>query len=98
MPNLDQFWKQGLLWNSVGAWMWALVVFLAVFIGLLALRQIFRSRRRKWLEGGRPLPVALDLTAQLIEKTTPVVHLGCGAVLRHRAVGVPANQPSRASY
>ena len=70
MPKLDQFWKQGLLWNSVGAWTLALGVFLAVFIGLLAVRQIFRSRRRRWLETGRPLPVALDLTAQLIEKTT----------------------------
>jgi small-conductance mechanosensitive channel len=70
MPNLDQFWKQGLLWNSVGAWTTALVVFLAVFIGLLALRQIFRSRRRKWLGSGRPLPVALDLTSLLVEKTT----------------------------
>jgi small-conductance mechanosensitive channel len=70
MPNLDQFWKQALLWNSVGAWTLALAVFLAVFVGLLALRQVFRSRRRRWLEAGRPLPVALDLTAQLIEQTT----------------------------
>ncbi len=70
MPNLDQFWKRELLWNSVGAWAVALAVFLVVFIGLLALRQIGRSRRRKWRESGRPLPVALDLTAQLIEKTT----------------------------
>jgi small-conductance mechanosensitive channel len=70
MPNLDQFWKHGLLWNSVGAWTTALVVFLAVFMGLLVLRQIFRARRRKWLEAGRPLPAALDLTSLLIEKTT----------------------------
>lgn len=72
MPNLDQFWKRALLWNSVGDWTLALIVFLAVFIGLLVLRQIFRARRRRWTEAGRPLPVALDLTAQLIEKTTPL--------------------------
>jgi small-conductance mechanosensitive channel len=70
MPNLDQFWKRGLLWNSVGDWTLALIVFLAVFIGLLALRHIFRVRRRRWLEDRRPLPMALDLTTQLIEKTT----------------------------
>jgi small-conductance mechanosensitive channel len=70
MPNLDQLWKRGLLWNSVGDWTIALIVFLAVFIGLLALRRIFRSRRRRSLAAGRPLPVALDLTAQLIEKTS----------------------------
>ncbi len=70
MPNLDQFWKRALLWNSVGDWTLALTVFLAVFIGLLALRHIFRSRRRRWLEAGRPLPVAVDLTAQLIDKTS----------------------------
>jgi small-conductance mechanosensitive channel len=70
MPNLDQLWKRGLLWNSVGDWTIALIVFLAVFIGLLALRQIFPARRRRWLEAGRPLPVALDLTVQLIERTS----------------------------
>jgi small-conductance mechanosensitive channel len=70
MPNLDQIWNHGLLWNSVGEWAIALGVFLAVFIGLLAFRQILRSRRRKWLESGRSLPLALDLTSQLIEKTT----------------------------
>jgi small-conductance mechanosensitive channel len=68
--NLGQFWKQGLLWNSVGAWTLALGVFVAVFIGLLALRQIFRARRRKWLEAGRPLAAAFDLSSLLIEKTT----------------------------
>jgi small-conductance mechanosensitive channel len=70
MPNLDQLWKRGLLWNSVGDWTIALSVFLAVFIGLLVVRQIFRSRRRRSLAAGRPLPMALDLTAQLIEKTS----------------------------
>jgi small-conductance mechanosensitive channel len=70
MPNLDQFWKRGLLWNSVGDWTIALIVFVAVFFGLLAFRQIFRSRRRRWIEAGRPLPLALDLTTQLIEKTS----------------------------
>ena len=70
MPNLNQVWKQGLLWNSVGDWVIALVVFLAVFIGLLTIRRIFRSRRRRWLESGHALPLALDLTSQLIEKTS----------------------------
>jgi small-conductance mechanosensitive channel len=70
MRNLDQFWKRELLWNSVGAWTIALGIFLALFIGLLAFRRIGRSRRRKWRESGRALPVALDLTSQLIEKTS----------------------------
>src|SRR5580692_1517258 len=70
MPNLDQIWKRELLWNSVGDWSIALLVFLVVFIGLLALRQILRSRRRRWLDAGHPLPVALDLTAHLVDKTS----------------------------
>ncbi len=70
MPNLDQFWKRELLWNSVGEWTLALIVFLAVFMGLLVVRGVFRARRRRWTQSGRPLPVALDLGAQLIEKTT----------------------------
>jgi small-conductance mechanosensitive channel len=72
MSNLGQLWNRALLWNSVGAWTIALGVFLAVSISLLALRQIFRSRRRRWRESGRPLPVPLDLTSQLIEKTSGV--------------------------
>lgn len=70
MPNMDQIWQQGLLWNSVGDWATALVVFLAVFISLLAIRRIVRSRRRKWSGSGHAIPLALDLTSQLIEKTS----------------------------
>jgi small-conductance mechanosensitive channel len=70
MPNLDQIWKQGLLWNSVGDWAMALVVFLAVFIGLLSIRRIFRSRRRNWSASGQSIPLAFDLTSQLVEKTS----------------------------
>lgn len=70
MPTLDVFWKQQLLWNSLGAWAFALGVFLVVFVGLLALRQVFRSRRRRRLESGRSAPMALDLTSQLIGQTT----------------------------
>ena len=70
MPNLDQIWKQGLLWNSVGDWATALVVFLAVLIGLFAIRRVFRSRRRKWSELGRSIPLAFDLGSQLVEKTS----------------------------
>ncbi len=70
MPNLDQFWKRALLWNSVGAWTIALAVFLAIFFSLLAFRQICRSRRRKWRESGRAPPVALELTSQLIGQTS----------------------------
>jgi small-conductance mechanosensitive channel len=70
MPNLDQIWKQGLLWNSVGDWATALVVFLAVLIGLFAIRRIFRSRRRKWSELGQSIPLAFDLGSQLVEKTS----------------------------
>jgi small-conductance mechanosensitive channel len=70
MPNLDRFWNHGLLWNSVGDWTTALVVCLAVFIGLLAFRRIVRSRRRKWCDAGRIVPYALDLATLLIEKTS----------------------------
>ena len=70
MSNLDQIWKQGLLWNSVGDWATALVVFLAVFIGLLAVRRVIRSRRRSWSDSGRTVPLALDLSSQLVEKTS----------------------------
>jgi len=70
MLNLDQIWKQGLLWNSVGDWATALAVFLAVFLGLLTLRRIIRTRRRRWSESGRAIPAALDLAAQLVERTS----------------------------
>jgi small-conductance mechanosensitive channel len=70
MLNLDQIWKQGLLWNSVGDWAMALVVFLTVLIGLFAIRRIIRSRRRRWTESAQTVPLAFDLSSQLIEKTS----------------------------
>jgi small-conductance mechanosensitive channel len=70
MPNLDQIWKQGLLWNSVGDWAVALVVFLTVLIGLFAIRRIIRARRRRWTESAQTVPLAFDLSSQLVEKTS----------------------------
>lgn len=70
MAILDQIWQRGMLFNSVGDWAMALIVFLAVFIGLLAVRRVIRSRRRSWIGSGRTVPLALDLTAQLVERTS----------------------------
>ena len=79
MPNWDQFWKRALLWNNLGDWAIALIIFLAVCAGLLTVRQILRGRRRRWIERGRVLPPAVDLGAQLIEKTTRLFI--CGVAL-----------------
>jgi small-conductance mechanosensitive channel len=48
----------------------ALVVFLAVLIGLFAIRRVVRSRRRNWSGSGRSVPLALDVGSQLVEKTS----------------------------
>ena len=70
MLNLDRILRQGLLWNSVGDWALALVVFLAVLIGLFAIRRVIRARRRRWSGSGQAIPLAFDLTSLLVEKTS----------------------------
>ena len=70
MPNLNLFWKRELLWNSVGGWTAALIVFLVVLTALLLIKRIVGSRRRKWRATGQPIPVALDLSSWLIERTS----------------------------
>ncbi|HTY93797.1 MAG TPA: mechanosensitive ion channel domain-containing protein [Steroidobacteraceae bacterium] len=69
MPNLDQFSKRALLWNSVGDWATALLVLLVLLAALFAIRRICRTRRLRWTQTGRVLPVALDLTTRLIAGT-----------------------------
>jgi small-conductance mechanosensitive channel len=90
MSNLDQLWKRGLLWNSVADWTIALGIFLALLIGLLAFRQVFRSRRRKWLASGQPIPAALDLTSLLIEKTTQLFIVGVALYAALEQLDFPA--------
>ena len=70
MPNLDRILQQGLLWNSVGDWAMALVVFLAVLAGLFTVRRVVRARRRRWSGSGTAVPLAIDIGSQLVGKTS----------------------------
>ncbi|HTV49891.1 MAG TPA: mechanosensitive ion channel family protein [Steroidobacteraceae bacterium] len=70
MPNWHTFWDTQLLWNSVGDWIVALLALLITLTVLPLVRSLVAARRRRWLESGRERPVAVDLTALLVERTS----------------------------
>jgi small-conductance mechanosensitive channel len=70
MLNGSEFWDAQFLWNSVGDWVVALVVFLATLTLLPLLKGYVSARRRKWLQSQRELPVAIEVAALLVERTS----------------------------
>lgn len=61
MPNFDDFMSLPIFSNSWTAWLVALVVAAAVFVGLLTMRRIVRRYHRRFQESGRAPFVLIPL-------------------------------------
>ena len=72
MPNWRDIWDIQFLNNSVAAWAIALAAFLFTFTVLPLIRRIIAARRRKWQEVGQVHPLAVELTALLIARTSRI--------------------------
>ncbi|HSY07392.1 MAG TPA: mechanosensitive ion channel family protein [Steroidobacteraceae bacterium] len=72
MPNWRAIWDLQYLGNSVGAWAIAVAAFLLTFTVLPVVKTFMAARRRKWQEAGRTHPLAVELTALLIARTSRV--------------------------
>jgi small-conductance mechanosensitive channel len=72
MLSWRDFWSIKVLWNSLGAWAIATAAFLVVFTVLPLLKGFISSRRRKWLQAGRDLPLAIQVATLLVDKTSRI--------------------------
>ncbi len=61
-----------MLWNTVGDWLLALMVFLVTLTVLPLLRSYVASRRRRWQQTHREGSVAIRVAALLVERTQRV--------------------------
>jgi len=67
-----EFWSIQVLWNSLGAWSIALAAFLVTFTVLPLVKGFISSRRKKWLQSGRELPLAIQVATLLVARTSRV--------------------------
>ncbi len=72
MPTWRSIWDAGLLSNTVGDWTLALVEFLVILTVLPLARGWIARRRRRWLTEQRTLPVAIELSTLLVERTSRI--------------------------
>src|SRR5262245_12634292 len=72
MPHLAELWQIHFLWNTVAAWSIALAIFLATLTLLPLFKSYISAKRRKWLQSGRELPAAIEITTLLIDRTSPL--------------------------
>src|SRR5476649_51696 len=72
VPNWSYIWGIEFYGNSVAAWTLACVAFVLTFTVLPLVRGFIAARRRKWKEAGRTQPVAIELTALLIARTSRI--------------------------
>jgi len=72
MPNWRDIWDIQFFSNSVTAWAIALAGFLLTFTVLPLIKRFIAARRRKWRDAGRIHPLAVELTALLIARTSRV--------------------------
>ncbi|HTY49615.1 MAG TPA: mechanosensitive ion channel family protein [Steroidobacteraceae bacterium] len=91
MPTLAQLWQHGLLWNGAADWGAALVAFLIPLIALPVVKGFIAARRRRWLESGRRLPLALELMARLALHTSKAFIWGVALYCAFEQLTFPAN-------
>ncbi len=83
MLSWDDIWNTRFLWNSVGKWVLALSAFLVTFTLLPLVKGYISARRRKWAQADRQLPIAVEIVALLVDRTsklflfTIAVAFGC---------------------
>ena len=70
MVSWQDLWRAEFLWNSVGAWTWALAAFLVTFTVLPLIKGFISTRRRRWLQAQRELPTAIEVATLLIDRTS----------------------------
>lgn len=70
MLSWDEIWQTRFLWNSVGAWALALLAFLVTFTVLPLGKGYVGAQRRKWAQAGLQRPVAVEVVALFIGRTS----------------------------
>jgi small-conductance mechanosensitive channel len=65
-----EIWHTKFWWNTVDAWTLAVVLFLVTFTVLPLLKSYIGSQRRKWAQAGRELPLAIEVIALLVDRTS----------------------------
>jgi small-conductance mechanosensitive channel len=72
MPNWRDIWNIQFFSNSVAAWAIALAAFLLTFTVLPLVKRFMAARRRAWQEAGQTHPLAVELTALLVARTSRI--------------------------
>jgi small-conductance mechanosensitive channel len=72
MPNWRDVWDIQFFSNSVAAWAIALAAFLFTFTVLPLIKRFMAGRRRTWQEAGQTHPLAVELTALLVARTSRI--------------------------
>lgn len=93
MPIGTELWRATFLWNTVGDWVVAGIVFLATLTVLPLIKGFVSGRRKKWIASNRELPVAIELPLLLIASTSKVFLLTTALYL----AAIPLEFPKRIS-
>jgi small-conductance mechanosensitive channel len=70
MMSWQEIWHSTFLWNSVGNWTLALGAFLVTFTALPLVKGYISSQRKKWAQAKRELPLAIEVIALLVSRTS----------------------------
>ena len=91
--NLRELWHSELLWNTVGDWVLALGAFLITFLVLPLAKRYIAARHRRWVEERQSPPVAIALTALIVEGTHPVFIWGLALYFASTLLDFPPHLP-----
>ena len=90
MVTLRDLWQTEFLWNPVGQWVLALVLFGVTFTALPLVKGFIAGKRRKWLESGRAIPTAVEVITLLVAQTSKLFLFTLAVALASTQLSFPA--------
>ena len=90
MVTFRDLWQTEFLWNPVGRWGLALVVFCVTFTVLPLVKGFIAGKRRKWVDSGRAIPTAVEVITLLIAQTSKLFIFTLAVALASTQLNFPA--------
>jgi small-conductance mechanosensitive channel len=91
MVTFRDLWQTEFLWNPVGRWVIALVLFGVTFTVLPLVKGFIAGKRRKWEEAQRDIPTAIEVITLLISKTSKLFIFTLAIALTSTELDFPKN-------
>jgi small-conductance mechanosensitive channel len=89
VPSWREILELQVAWNSIGAWLLAVGLFVVTFVVLPIVRGFITARRQRWAKSGFEPPLAIEFGTRLVQRTSRLFLWTVALFLASRVLTLP---------